>query len=563
MASASRRRGSLGDRRGFFRLCGSPIRTHKMELDYVHGKAHSPTQLRPAEPADVDTPLMQRRPGKKVLKQKQRHAEADAAMAALARQLGQEGGGYYDSPRAGLYGLGRSPVGVDSDAPMSCMADEGSNNSMRLEGARQAGIPLYLSDWFDPNKASTQRRRQTNVVMTREEPESESSALSNCSDAKDNSQFLKPHQNVDMADVVIGRVIGEGAFGKVFKASWKGRDVAVKVLIRQNLSADVVREFETEVKIMSFLHHPNICMLLGACLAPENRALVIELVEQGSLWAVLRTRRRQLTDEMRARFVLDTARGMSYLHHFELPILHRDMKSPNLLVERDFSIKISDFGLSRVKAQIQTMTGNCGTVQWMAYVTSDSSISLDLEGALTCFVCFVLVLQSRGAGQPQVHGEGGRLLVRHRSVGDLHGPVPVRRHDADPGGAGRAQPRPAPADSALVPALLRAAHPVLLDARAQPAPVLLGARAHLRAVRRRRPPVAAAEAVGRQDMNHATGTKNKRKNRRRNAPEGAQGRNGGVDARQGLLFRCRACTDQPMHSMHNSLNVLQLPLAFR
>lgn len=286
MASASRRRGSLGDRRGFFRLCGSPIRTHKMELDYVHGKAHSPTQLRPAEPADVDTPLMQRRPGKKVLKQKQRHAEADAAMAALARQLGQEGGGYYDSPRAGLYGLGRSPVGVDSDAPMSCMADEGSNNSMRLEGARQAGIPLYLSDWFDPNKASTQRRRQTNVVMTREEPESESSALSNCSDAKDNSQFLKPHQNVDMADVVIGRVIGEGAFGKVFKASWKGRDVAVKVLIRQNLSADVVREFETEVKIMSFLHHPNICMLLGACLAPENRALVIELVEQGSLGGV-------------------------------------------------------------------------------------------------------------------------------------------------------------------------------------------------------------------------------------------------------------------------------------
>ncbi|GMF65913.1 unnamed protein product [Phytophthora lilii] len=202
-----------------------------MELDYIHGKAHSPTQLRPAElAADVDTPLMQRRPGKKQLKQKQRHAEADAAMAALARQLGQEGGGYYDSPR----GLERSPTGVDSDAPMSCVADEGSNNSMRLEGARQAGIPLYLSDWFDPNKDSNQRRRQTNVIMTREEPESESSAISSCASDKD-TQFLKPHQNVNMADVVIGRVIGEGAFGKVFKASWKGRDVAVKVLIRQNL----------------------------------------------------------------------------------------------------------------------------------------------------------------------------------------------------------------------------------------------------------------------------------------------------------------------------------------
>ncbi|KAI9982943.1 hypothetical protein PInf_006747 [Phytophthora infestans] len=359
MASASRRRGSLGDRRGFFHLCGSPIRTHKMELDYIHGKAHSPTQVRAAElTADIDTPLMQRRPGKKNLKQKQRHAEADAALVALARHLGQEGGG-------GFYDSLRGPIGFDSNVPMSCVADEGSNNSMRLDGARQAGIPLYLSDWFAPNKDSN-RRRQTNVIMTREQPESESgSVASDCSDDKEN-QFLQPHQNVDMADVVVGRVIGEGAFGKVFKASWKGRDVAVKVLIRQNLSADVVREFETEVKIMSILHHPNICMLLGACLAPENRALVIELVEQGSLWAILRTRRRQLTDEMRARFVLDTARGMSYLHQFELPILHRDMKSPNLLVERDYSIKISDFGLSRVKAQIQTMTGNCGTVQWMA-----------------------------------------------------------------------------------------------------------------------------------------------------------------------------------------------------
>ncbi|KAF4320149.1 hypothetical protein JM18_004042 [Phytophthora kernoviae] len=310
---------------------------------------------------------MMRRPVRKNLKQKQRQAEADAAMEALARQLGHEGGGYYDS-LLDLRGLD-SATGVDSCEPMSCVADEGSNNSMRLDGARQAGIPLYLSDWFAPNKDTNQRHRQTNFIKTMNEPESESAA-SDCSNSdsenKERHQFLKAHQNVNMADVIVGRVIGEGAFGKVFKASWKGRDVAVKVLIRQNLSADVVREFETEVKIMSFLHHPNICMLLGACLTPENRALVIELVEQGSLWAVLRTRRRQLTEEMRARFVLDTARGMSYLHQFELPILHRDMKSPNLLVERDFSIKISDFGLSRVKAQIQTMTGNCGTVQWMA-----------------------------------------------------------------------------------------------------------------------------------------------------------------------------------------------------
>ncbi|CAI5700425.1 unnamed protein product [Peronospora effusa] len=357
-------RSNIKDLHGFFHLCGSPIRTHTKGLDYIHNTPQSSTQVRPVElPTDVNTPLMQRRPGNKSIKKKQRQAEADATMVTLARQLGHEGGAfYYDS----FCGVDRSSTHIDSDAPMSCMADEGSNNSLRLDGARQAGIPLYLSNWFDPNNDLNQRHRQTNVVMTREEPESESVASDNMMSDNKEECFLKSYQNVDMANVIIGRVIGEGAFGKVFKASWKGQNVAVKVLIRKNLSADVVREFETEVKIMSFLHHPNICMLLGACLAPENRALVIELVEQGSLWAVLRTQRQQITDEMRARFVYDTARGMSYLHHFELPILHRDMKSPNLLVERDYSIKISDFGLSRVKAQIQTMTGNCGTVQWMA-----------------------------------------------------------------------------------------------------------------------------------------------------------------------------------------------------
>ncbi|KAI9916863.1 hypothetical protein PsorP6_018115 [Peronosclerospora sorghi] len=357
MAFAPRLRSSLGDRRDFFHLCGSPIRTQKMELDY--------TQVRPVElTADVATSLILRRPRKiKPCQQKQNQAEGDAAMATPASQLGHKGSAYYYSRSCRLPCFERSFTDVESDAVLSCMADEGSNNSMRLDGAREAGIPFYLSDWFTPHKDASQRHRQSNVRMTREEPESEAGTSDSL---YKHEQFLKPHQNVNMADVIIGRVIGEGAFGKVYKASWKGRDVAVKVLIRQNLSVDVVREFESEVKIMSCLNHPNICMLLGACLVPESRALVIELVEQGSLWAVLRTRQQQLTDEMRAQFVFDTGRGMSYLHQFQLPILHRDMKSPNLLVERDFSIKISDFGLSRVKAQIQTMTGNCGTVQWMA-----------------------------------------------------------------------------------------------------------------------------------------------------------------------------------------------------
>lgn len=65
-------------------------------------------------------------------------------------------------------------------------------------------------------------------------------------------------------------------------------------------------------------------------------------------------------------FARDTALGMNYLHSFQPPILHRDLKSPNLLIDTSYALKISDFGLARVRAHFQTMTGNCGTTQWMA-----------------------------------------------------------------------------------------------------------------------------------------------------------------------------------------------------
>ncbi|KAI9920371.1 hypothetical protein PsorP6_015511 [Peronosclerospora sorghi] len=83
----------------------------------------------------------------------------------------------------------RSFTDVDSGALLYCMADEGSNNSMRSHGAREAGIQFYLSDWLTPHKDANQRHRQSNVMMTREEPESES-RTSDYSYNQD--QFLKP-----------------------------------------------------------------------------------------------------------------------------------------------------------------------------------------------------------------------------------------------------------------------------------------------------------------------------------------------------------------------------------
>uniref|UniRef100_M4BH68 non-specific serine/threonine protein kinase n=1 Tax=Hyaloperonospora arabidopsidis (strain Emoy2) TaxID=559515 RepID=M4BH68_HYAAE len=171
--------------------------------------------------------------------------------------------------------------------------------------------------------------------------------------------------HLDFKELQIDEMIGQGAFGTVHRAKWRGTVVAVKILVCQYLTADILEEFEAEVQIMSILRHPNICLLMGACLEPPTRCLVIEYLPRGSLWNVIR---QDVVIDVAKQFgfARDAALGMNYLHSFQPPILHRDLKSPNLLINSSYALKISDFGLARVRARFQTMTGNCGTTQWMA-----------------------------------------------------------------------------------------------------------------------------------------------------------------------------------------------------
>lgn len=98
---------------------------------------------------------------------------------------------------------------------------------------------------------------------------------------------------------------------------------------------------------MEALRHPNIVMFLGACTKPPNFAIVLEYCARGSLWSTIQNLDISLSWEDRRKFALDTARGVNYLHTCSPPIIHRDLKSLNLLLDDSYKVKLADFGWTK------------------------------------------------------------------------------------------------------------------------------------------------------------------------------------------------------------------------
>ncbi|KAK7311220.1 hypothetical protein RJT34_09218 [Clitoria ternatea] len=143
-------------------------------------------------------------------------------------------------------------------------------------------------------------------------------------------------------------ILGEGGFGCVYKAHLDDNlDVAVKKLNCENQFAE--QEFENELDLLSKIQHPNVISLLGCSSNGETRIIVYELMQNGSLETQLHgsSHGSALNWHLRMKIALDTARGLKYLHeHCCPPVIHRDLKSSNILLDTKFNAKLSDFGLA-------------------------------------------------------------------------------------------------------------------------------------------------------------------------------------------------------------------------
>lgn len=143
-------------------------------------------------------------------------------------------------------------------------------------------------------------------------------------------------------------ILGEGGLGCVYKAQFSDNfHAAVKRL--HGKWQDSEREFENVVDLLSKIRHQNIVSLLGYCIHGETRFLVYELMQNGSLESHLHgpSHGSALTWHLRMKIALDVARGLEYLHErCNPPVIHRDLKSSNILLDSTYNAKLSDFGLA-------------------------------------------------------------------------------------------------------------------------------------------------------------------------------------------------------------------------
>ncbi|KAG0549438.1 hypothetical protein BDA96_01G255800 [Sorghum bicolor] len=168
-------------------------------------------------------------------------------------------------------------------------------------------------------------------------------------------------------DLVIGERIGFGSYGEVYHADWNGTEVAVKKFLDQEFYGDALDEFRCEVRIMRRLRHPNIVLFMGAVTRPPNLSIVSEYLPRGSLHKIIHRPNCEIDEKRRIKMALDVARGMNCLHTSVPTIVHRDLKSPNLLVDDNWTVKVCDFGLSRLKhSTFLSSKSTAGTPEWMA-----------------------------------------------------------------------------------------------------------------------------------------------------------------------------------------------------
>ncbi|XP_010548241.1 PREDICTED: serine/threonine-protein kinase STY17-like isoform X2 [Tarenaya hassleriana] len=193
------------------------------------------------------------------------------------------------------------------------------------------------------------------------EPEKSSNSLPACveipTDGTDDWE-------IDMRQLKIESKVASGSFGNLYRGTYCSQEVAIKILKPERVNAEMLREFAQEVYIMRKIRHKNVVQLIGACTRSPNLCIVTEFMARGSIYDFLHKQKGVFKIQSLLRVAIDVSKGMNYLHQNN--IIHRDLKTANLLMDEHEVVKVADFGVARVQTQSGVMTAETGTYRWMA-----------------------------------------------------------------------------------------------------------------------------------------------------------------------------------------------------
>ncbi|KAF3783364.1 Serine/threonine-protein kinase [Nymphaea thermarum] len=262
--------------------------------------------------------------------------------------------------------------GEGSDKKMSFAAKDGGSKSF---GNKEV---FFRADKIDLKSLDYQLEKHLSRVWSRTSKE---------------AQGPKAEWEIDLSKLEVKNTIAHGTFGTVYRGVYDEKDVAVKLLdwgedglANEHETAALRASFRQEVAVWHKLDHPNVTKFVGASMGTSELKIpsrsssingheaiparaccvVVEYLPGGTLKQFLiKNRRRKLAYKIVIQLALDLARGLSYLHSRK--IVHRDVKTENMLLDTTRTLKIADFGVARVEAQNpKDMTGETGTLGYMA-----------------------------------------------------------------------------------------------------------------------------------------------------------------------------------------------------
>lgn len=259
------------------------------------------------------------------------------------------------------------------------------NNSNSVQPNNVDAVAVTVTDSIAPTPSSLKRQRSGSSTASKHTDRTRTFSFSELSSAANNFSMESK--------------IGAGSFGSVYKGKLvDGREVAIKrgeTSIRTKKFQEKEIAFDSELALLSRIHHKHLVGLVGFCEENDERLLVYEYMSNGALHDHLHNKNNVEKSssvlncwQMRIKIALDAARGIEYLHSYAVPpIIHRDIKSSNILLDANWTARVSDFGLSlilRPESEHESMSskavGTVGYIDPEYYVLNVLTAKSDVYG---------------------------------------------------------------------------------------------------------------------------------------------------------------------------------------